>query len=110
MPAVITNTMETPSIPGPPAPEPVLGFIVSHQKVELNIDFPSQAISGHTEITILPQNRDLKILRFNARQCEIPYDGVHVNGRVATVSYEDLYKKLDIPKWVYWTAEQHEMQ
>jgi transcription initiation factor TFIID subunit 2 len=110
MPGAIIGIMESPSVPGPVASEPVLGFIVSHQKVELNVDFPSQTISGHTEITILPQHRDLKILRFNARQCEIPHDGVQVNGRTATTSYEDMYKKLDIPKWVRWTAEQHEMQ
>lgn len=110
MSGVLTNAMEPPALPIPTVPEPVLGFIVSHQKVEFNIDFLTQTISGHTEIIILPQSSGLKTFRFNARQCEIPKDGVLVNGKPAEISYEDAYKKLDIPNYVEWTAEQHEMQ
>lgn len=110
MPGLVMNTMEPPPIPTPAVPEPTLGFVVSHQKLEFEIDFTSQTITGQTEITIIPQTRDLKVLRFNARQCEIRGDGVQVNGRPAKIEYEDPYTKLDVPDYVAWTAEQHEMQ
>lgn len=93
-----------------PTQESALGFNVSHQKIALEIDFMSRSILGHTEITILPQRKDLNSLRFNARQCEIPEDGVEINGRRAAITYENPYKKIDIPTYLGWSAEQHEMQ
>jgi transcription initiation factor TFIID subunit 2 len=95
----------------PAAPEvPTYGFVVSHQKVELEVDFPRRTLIGRTEITILPQSKDLRVIKINARQCEIPSGGVKVNGISATVEYENGYKRLDMRKYVHWNAEQHELQ
>jgi transcription initiation factor TFIID subunit 2 len=86
------------------------GFIVSHQKLEFDIDFARRSLVGHTEITILPQRRELKELRFNVRQCDVPESGILVNGRPADSLYEDAYEKLDIPDYLIQTAHQHEVQ
>ncbi|KFZ11019.1 hypothetical protein V501_04946 [Pseudogymnoascus sp. VKM F-4519 (FW-2642)] len=86
------------------------GFVVSHQKLEIEIDFVGRCIRGRTEITILPQRRDLRELRFNARQCEIKERGVLVNGRAAEIQYEDPYERVDIPDYIIQNAHQHEVQ
>lgn len=86
------------------------GFVVSHQKVELELDLASQHLAGRTEITILPQNRDLKVINIDARQCTIPLDQILVNNRAASATYDDPFKKLQIPKHYLWDAQHHEMQ
>jgi len=112
MPGLLT--MEETAATVVPAPAPVeeetLGFVVSHQKLELEIDFTTQSITGRTEITILPQRRDLRVLRFNAQQCEIVANSVTINTKAALFEYENAYAKLDINERVTWTASQHEMQ
>ncbi|KAG8886099.1 hypothetical protein FRB98_001473 [Tulasnella sp. 332] len=48
------------------------GFLsfTTHQKVALEIDF-SGAISGYTELTIVPKIRELKSIHLHCRQCEV---------------------------------------
>ena len=93
-----------------PVKAPEYGFVVSHQKVELEVDFSTQSFSGRTEITILPQHRDLKIIKIDARQCTLAPRSITVNGVVASHSYSDPLKALDIPKHIKWTANQFDMQ
>lgn len=107
MPGLVLD-ME-PSAP-PEAKAPQYGFVVSHQKVELDIDFSTQSLSGRTEITILPQQRDLRSIKIDARQCNIPPYQVMVNGKPATFVYDDPLEVLDIPKHILWTANQYHLQ
>ncbi|RFU28361.1 hypothetical protein B7463_g7967, partial [Scytalidium lignicola] len=86
------------------------GFVVSHQKVELEIDFASQSLVGRTEITILPQSKDLRTIKVDAQQCVIQLNQVLVNNRAANASYEDPFRRLQIPKHYLWGAEHYEMQ
>ena len=100
--------MDSHGTPVPGVPEQ--SFIVSHQKVELDVDFATQTLSGRCEITILPQTKELSTIQIDARQCVIPSDGVMVNGRSAEFEYEDPMKALNIPEFYAWGAEQFEMQ
>ena len=111
MPGVLLDNMEQVPVPAPKASEvPEYGFVVSHEKVELEVDFSTQTITGHTEITILPQQKDLHTIRIDARQCTIPARGVMVNGKAAEYYYEDPMKLLEIAPHYNWTANQHELQ
>ncbi|TAQ87492.1 hypothetical protein B7494_g4193 [Chlorociboria aeruginascens] len=96
-------------VPLPPK-VPEYGFVVFHQSVELDIDFTTQSLTGRVEITILPQSKDLRTIKLDARQCTIPQNKVLVNGAAATHTYEDRFKGLEIPEYFHWAAEQHEMQ
>lgn len=107
MPGLLLDMDPAANVPGK-APE--YGFVVSHQKVELEVDFSTRSLSGRTEITILPQNKDLKTISIDARQCKIPGRSIKVNGVVATHSYSDPLKALDLPKQIMWTADQFDMQ
>ncbi len=93
-----------------PVEECTPGFIVSHQRLEFEIDFVTRSITGRTEITILPQRRDIKELRFHARQCQIHEDYVKVNGRSAEWHYDDFYERMDIPDYMMIGPNQHEVQ
>lgn len=105
-----TFTME--ALPKPPlvAEEYTPGFVISHQKLEIEVNFNTRSINGRTEITILPQLRDLKELRFNARQCKIPDAGVKINGKSAEIHYDDPYERVTVPDYLIQTANQHEVQ
>ncbi|KAI6112477.1 hypothetical protein EDD16DRAFT_1167057 [Pisolithus croceorrhizus] len=46
------------------------GFSISHQKVVLEIDF-SGSLWGYTEITVVPNNANLRTIHLHARQCTI---------------------------------------
>lgn len=107
MPGLILD-MEQGAAPLPKIPD--YGFVVSHQKVELDIDFSTQSLTGRTEITILPLRRDLREIRIDARQCTIPLYQVMINGKPATFTYEDPLKVLEIPKHIKWTADQYHLQ
>ncbi|KAG9229543.1 hypothetical protein BJ875DRAFT_488823 [Amylocarpus encephaloides] len=91
-----------------PTAVPEYGFVVAHQRLDLDIDFSTQTVTGWTTITILPQKRDFDTIRIHARQCAI--GKVVVEGVEAEFDYEDPMKSMDIPKYVAWGAEQHEMQ
>lgn len=88
-------------IPSPQAPG--LGFTVSHQKVELDIDLLSCSLRGKTDLTINPHSKELRTLRLNCRQCEIKL--INVNGRpAASAPYLDPYKRATLP----WNATVHQ--
>ncbi|KAH8813177.1 hypothetical protein F5884DRAFT_327424 [Xylogone sp. PMI_703] len=86
------------------------GFVVSHQKLELEIDFVSQSLMGRTEITILPQSKEFRTIKIDAQQCAIQLNQVLVNNKPASARYEDPFRKLQIPKQYLWSAENYEMQ
>lgn len=87
----------------PTAPLPGLGFSVSHQKVELDVDLAQRRLSGRTEITIIPDSTDLKTIRLNCRQCQIVRPSI--NGKAVTSwEYSDPYKESTLP----WRAGVHQ--
>lgn len=86
------------------------GFVVSHQKVELDIDFAMQSLKGRCEITILPQTKDLRMIRIDARQCSISESNITVNDVPASYFYDDPMKRMDFPDYLLWTVSQWEMQ
>ena len=72
-----------------------LGFSISHQKVELDLDIASRSLYGRTEITINPLSPDLKTIRLNCRQCK-PVR-VRVNGRPSSLpTYDDPYNRTQL--------------
>ena len=73
---------------------PEIGFSVSHQKVELDVDFSKKRLSGRTEISVNPHGKDLKIVRLNCRQCVLKRIGV--NGKDCTWKYRDPYQRVRI--------------
>lgn len=90
-----------PELPIPLAPE--LGFSISHQKVELDIDILARSLRGRTEITVNPHSRDLKSIRLNCRQCDLTR--LSVNGKPSSgATYEDPYKRVTLP----WKAGAHQ--
>jgi transcription initiation factor TFIID subunit 2 len=107
MPGALLDMDPAMTVPGK-APE--YGFVVSHQQVELEIDFSTQTLTGSTTITILPQHRDLKTIKIDARQCSIPSRSIKVNGVLASHSYNDPLKAMEISKHILWTADQFDMQ
>lgn len=110
MPASILNSNDREGAPFVDDESADYGFIVVHQKVELEVDFSMKTLRGKTEIQILPQTKDLQTIHIHARQCSIPQKEVLVNGRVAAFSYEDPHKKLEVPDYYSWNAESHLMQ
>ncbi len=91
------------NVEAPPSEEFHLGFGISHQKVELDIDLRSRSLSGKTEITVVPEIKDLKLLRLDCRQCDLK--GLTVNGKVSPgVIHEDPYKRASI----HWNASVHQ--
>ncbi|KAL9035950.1 MAG: hypothetical protein Q9214_006352, partial [Letrouitia sp. 1 TL-2023] len=82
---------------------PRLGFSVSFQKIDLDIDLLSRSLKGKAEVTVNPHSRDLKIIRLNCRQCAI--QRVTANGRVcSSFSYEDPYLRRKLS----WKASAHQ--
>ncbi|EJU02667.1 hypothetical protein DACRYDRAFT_21692 [Dacryopinax primogenitus] len=62
------------------------GFTLSHQRVVLDIDF-SANVNGYTELTILPNDTELRTVSLHCRQCII--DKVIVNGTPADFVHQD---------------------
>ncbi|KAF3482079.1 transcription initiation factor TFIId 127kD subunit [Arthroderma uncinatum] len=87
---MMPGLVETHGVP----PPPVLGYSVSHQKVELDIDFASRSLKGKTEITIHPDHKDLRLIRLNFRQGQLKR--ITVGGRAATTKYVDPYDALQL--------------
>jgi transcription initiation factor TFIID subunit 2 len=96
MPGVLLE-MDSQDVP-PPSKAPVHGFVVSHQKIFLDVDFSTQSLTGRTEITILPQTKDLRTIGIDAQQCVILAGAVAVNEKSAEFVYKDPMELLDIPK------------
>lgn len=80
--------------PGAPAPRGGLGYSVTHQKVELDIDFANRSLKGKTEITINPHQKDLKFIRLNFRQGELKR--LNVSGKAPTTKYVDPYDSFQL--------------
>jgi transcription initiation factor TFIID subunit 2 len=76
MPGVLLE-MESQGAPVSKAPEHP--FLTSHQVVELEVDFSTQTLTGRCEITLLPQTKDIRAIKIDARQCVIPQGKVMVN-------------------------------
>lgn len=73
------------ALPGP-------GFTVSHQKLELEVDFATRSVKGKTEITIIPSHKDLRSIRLHCRQCVLKR--ININGRGPTIKYQEPYSTL----------------
>ncbi|CZS95368.1 hypothetical protein WAI453_011340 [Rhynchosporium graminicola] len=93
-----------------PKSEPEYGFVVVSQKVELEIDFPTQSLTGCCEITILPSNHTLKEITLDARQCSIYSGQVKVDGVAADFCYDDPMEALDIHERWLWGVQQATQQ
>ena len=89
-----------------------VGFSVTKQEVLLDISLASrQLLEGQTQITIVPENEDLKAIQLNCRQCKIskvlindkqtttwtyynPYEDTKLHGKVGVNQYHLLEQKL----------------
>ena len=71
------------------------GFFVSHQKLELDIDFATKTLRGKTEIIVHPTRKELKVLRLNCRQCVLKR--LNINGKPPTIKYQEPYDQFRIP-------------
>lgn len=107
MPGVLLE-MDSPDVPLLKAPDH--GFVVSHQTVYLDIDFSAQSLTGRSEIIILPQTKDLRTIKIDARQCVIPPGTVKVNEKTADFAYKDPMQLLEIPKQFEWSAGHFDVQ
>ena len=95
-----------PELPSPPTPE--LGFSISHQRVELDIDFPTQSLKGRTDITVNPHSKEMRTIRLNCRQCSLTR--VSVNGKpCAGANYEDPYSRATL-SWKAGVHQYHMLQ
>ena len=84
------------SLPEPGAESPGLGFSISHQKVELEIDLLSRSLKGKTEITLIPLSKELKTISLNCRQCELTR--VLLNSRPCfAINYDEPYANAKLP-------------
>ena len=90
-----------PELPSPQAHE--LGFSISHQKVELDVDLPTRSLKGRTEIIVNPHSKDLRVIRLNCRQCALTRVSVN-NKPCAGAVYEDPYSRATLP----WKAGVHQ--
>ena len=90
------------------SPQPAdLGFSISQQKVELDIDFRSRKLIGNTEIIINPHSKDLKVIRLNCRQAVITR--LTLNGKpCSTIAYKDPYKNAKL-EWNAAGVQQYDM-
>lgn len=82
----MVETTESPTV----APQG-LGFILSHQQLELEVDFKMKSLNGKTTITIIPTHKELKSIRLNCRQCILK--SVTLNGLVPLFSYQEPYSE-----------------
>lgn len=70
-------------------------FTVAHQEVEVNVNFATQSLSGHTVITIQPLTKELKVIRLNCRQ--ISLKSITVDGLLPqSTQYHDPYQDLNL--------------
>lgn len=90
------------------SPQPAdLGFTVSHQKVELDIDLRSRSLTGRTVITINPHLRDLRTIRLNCRQAVVTR--LSINGKpCSSIALTDPYKNAKL-EWNAAGVQQYDM-
>lgn len=74
---------------------PTAEFTVAHQEVELDVNFATQSLSGHTAITIQPLTKELKTIRLNCRQISVK--NITVDGILPqSTQYHDPYEDLSL--------------
>ena len=84
-----------------------LGFSVSQQTVELDIDLRSRSLTGRTKIILNPHFKDLKIVRLNCRQAFVTR--LTVNGRPCSAfANTDPYKNAKL-EWNAAGVHQYDM-
>ena len=70
-------------------------FTVAHQEVEIDVNFATQSLSGHTAITIQPLTKELKAIRLNCRQISVK--NITVDGLLPqSTQYHDPYEDLSL--------------
>ena len=78
-----------------PSTLPSAEFTVANQEVELDVNFATQSLSGHTAITIQPLTKELKAIRLNCRQISVK--NITVDGfSPQSVQYHDPYEDLSL--------------
>lgn len=89
-------------------PQPAdLGFSVSQQTVELDIDLHSRSLTGRTSIIINPHSKDLRIIRLNCRQAVIKR--LTLNGKpCSNLAHTDPYKNAKL-QWNAAGVQQYDM-
>ena len=85
-----------------------LGFSVSSQKVELDIDLRSRSLLGHTEITINPHSKDLRVIRINCRQAIITRVTLNRKPCQTALTYKDPYTNAKL-EWNSAGVQQYDM-
>ncbi len=90
------------------SPQPAdLGFSVSHQIVELDIDLHSRSLTGRTKIFINPHSKELRVIRLNCRQAV--FTRLLLNGRPCSiVTNTDPYKNSKL-EWNAAGVQQYDM-
>ena len=89
------------------SPQPAdLGFSVSHQKVDLDIDLRSRKLIGHVEILINPFSKDLRSIRLNSRQAV--FKRLTLNSKPCTITHRDPYKHAKL-QWNAAGVHQYDM-
>ena len=86
---------------------PDLGFSVSHQIVELDIDLHSRSLTGRTTIHINPHSKELRIIRLNCRQAV--FTRLSLNGKPCSIiTNTDPYKNAKL-EWNAAGVQQYDM-
>ena len=90
------------------SPQPTdLGFSVSNQKVDLDINLRSRSLIGRTVIRIHPHTKDLRAIRLNSRQAVVRR--LTLNGKpCTTLSYKDPYQNAKL-EWNTAGVHQYNM-
>lgn len=84
-----------------------LGFSISHQIVDLDIDFHSRSLTGRTSIIVNPHSKDLKNIRLNCRQAIVTR--LTLNGKPCSIfSCPDPYKNAKL-EWNAAGVHQYDM-
>ncbi|KAF2674652.1 hypothetical protein BT63DRAFT_367208, partial [Microthyrium microscopicum] len=102
-------------LPEDGAPPPIINtpkFTVSHQDVELDIDFSSRTIYGKTAITIDPSDKDLRAVSLRCRQLKVKSVKVD-KWPVHNFQYKDAHEALKFregftPRQHHWIQENYD--
>ena len=89
--------------PGAPLVEPQK-YSVQHQDVDLDVDFATQTIHGHTAILVEPLVKDLKEIKLRCRQMEIKSVKID-KWPISNYKYTDPYQYLTARNG--YTVHQH---